>query len=183
MRDPNNKWMGDQIYTNWINSGDTAGKNLVIQTNAKEWPIGEDLPPSYEFPLTPEKGRGVIAPKGAYQNPRIIPSNIMEDSWHSKQRFFFWGTMLYNDVFPNDPDRLTEFCVEISQITVARVAPPAVQQTQPTTVPANPAPTLAPDIASLDSAIIGFTYQACKEHNCYDEDCKDYADRVKDMRQ
>jgi hypothetical protein len=142
----------------WNNSGTTPAKNLILQLNAT---LG-------------------------YQTPRIIPSSFLSENWHGKSRLFLWGTMLYSDIFADDPDRLSEFCVEISQVTVSRIAAQSIPPQPPKAVISNPnvgsqvTPKPA-DIGDLDAAIVGLTFQACNQHNCYDEECKDYKDRVKDM--
>jgi hypothetical protein len=187
MRDTSG-WVGDALLVSWNNSGTTPAKNLVLQMNATPWPVGQDLPGSYEFPMTPEKSRGIMSPKGGYQTQRVISNNILYDNWHGKTQLFLWGTMVYSDIFEGDPDRLSEFCVEISQITVSKATPTqSVPVQPPKVVIANPSVGTVPvpkplDISDADAAIVGLTFQACNQHNCYDEECKDYKERIKDMR-
>jgi hypothetical protein len=57
-------WTGDEIALTWVNSGNTAARNVVIQNNAS--PFFPDLPQGYSFPLAQPKVRVVIGPKATY---------------------------------------------------------------------------------------------------------------------
>src|SRR6266850_4791453 len=57
------------------------------------------------------------------------------------------------------PPRLTEFCTEMIHITI-----PQSKTADDFTDPNMP---------------MAWTLDRCKEHNCYDTDCKDYSERVK----
>jgi hypothetical protein len=72
----------------------------------------------------------------------------------------FFGWVVYDDIFPGDPPRLTEFCTEMIQITIPFDA----------------------DIADAKTRLT-WNIMSCSEHNCYDEECKDYAERIKEARQ
>lgn len=171
--DSQGNWISQEVEVNWTNNGTTPAKGVVIQTNVK--PFLEDLPDTYDFPLLSQKTQGAIAPKGIYTVSLLIPRSALEDSWHGKARIFIWGTALYKDVFPRDADRLTEFCYEIFHLTAAYATPQTVTNGQPT-----PSPVLG----NPGTALAQFQWQACNRgaHSCYDEDCSDYSDRVKDMR-
>jgi hypothetical protein len=169
-------WRGYEITLNWNNSGTTPAKNLVFQANIKPWPISEELPQSYEFPLASEKSRGTVGPKANYGANVFIPRGILEDAYHGKERVYLWGTIVYKDIFENDPDRLTEFCVEITRLTTAWSQPPKPDKNN-TTPSQGPIP-----IDNPNAMLVGFQTPACRDHNCYDNDCKDYQDKIKDMR-
>jgi hypothetical protein len=171
--DQQGKWAGKEVEINWTNNGTTPAKLVVIQVNAK--PFLEDIPDSYDFPLLSTKTEGAIGQKVIYTNSVTIPSSVWDDAWHGKARLFLWGTALYRDVFPNDPDRLTEFCFEAFNITTGYTVQPTVPKGQPLPTPA---------VGSPGVSIAQFQWRACNRgaHSCYDEDCKDYKDRVADMR-
>jgi hypothetical protein len=172
--DPQGKWVSQEIAITWANSGSTAAKAAVFKVNAK--PFLDDLPTGYDFPLPSEKTEGVVPPKGTYAVNVQIPSSNLIDEWSNKGvRIFVWGSVLYKDIFPNDPERLTEFCTEITHVTAGFTNQPKVIAGQP---PASPR------LGDPDVAIVQFQFQACTRgaHTCYDEDCKDYSERVKDMR-
>jgi hypothetical protein len=158
-------WTGQEFALQWTNSGNTPARDLVIQTN--NLPFRPDIPKEYDFPLATEKTSTVIGPKGTYGTGMVIPKESLADAWHSKGRLFIWGTVIYKDAFPQDPDRLTEFCVELTHLTMNTPKPQTPTQTT---------------IDDPKATLVGFQWQTCRTHNCYDEDCKDYKDRVGDMR-
>lgn len=174
IHDPSGQWTGQEIAINWSNSGTTPAKAVVLQHNGK--PQFEDLPKSYDFPLLPQKTETAIGPKGLFGVNVLVPRSTLEDAWHNKSRLFVWGNALYKDIFPGDQERLSEFCVEITHLTVGYKNPPTPKKGE--TIP-------SPVMGNPNASIVTFQWQTCSlgAHNCYDEDCKDYTDRVKDMRQ
>jgi hypothetical protein len=102
-----------------------------------------------------------------------------------KQRMFIWGWATYDDVFEGTPQRLTEFCSEIS-ITfterAARVAPPE-QNPAAAALLALQAPQvdLIPPVRSRVGlqTDVRMESETCDRHNCYDEDCPNYQQRTK----
>lgn len=167
------KRVAQEFAITWTNTGTTPATSAILQGNSK--PFIEGLPKGYEFELLPEKTHTVFAPKGTSQVNIAIPWAILVDAWHGRSRLFIWGTAIYKDIFPGDPERLSEFCIELTHLTAGYKIPPKVPA-------GKPAPTASFDDAN--SMIVGYQWQACNidTHSCYDEDCKDYADRVKDMR-
>lgn len=159
------KWLGQEVALNWINSGNTPASDIVIQTNIQVWRA--DLPTGYAFPENKDSALAVIGPKAIYGTNGQITKADLIDAWRGKARLFSWGSVLYKDVFPDDPDRLSEFCVELTHITLGNVQP------QGGTTQAFPTD---PDVLQA------FQWQACAEHNCYDEGCKDYSSKIKKMR-
>jgi hypothetical protein len=170
--DGSGNWSGQEFSLNWNNSGTTPAKAVVIQNSGEPWP--SDLPKGFEFTLRAEKTMAVVGPKGVYGTNITIARDVLVQMWQGKSRLFVWGTAIYKDIFPGDPDRLTEFCAEFTHITIG-VAP----QTQMLPTKVTP---VKLDIEAPNAAIVGFEWGACREHNCYDQDCKDYSERVKDMR-
>jgi hypothetical protein len=162
-------WAGQQIFINLVNSGNTPARAVVIQTGIHDWP--EDLPKGYQFPLDNDKIQATVGPKAQYSTDRIISKDAILQNWHGKARIFIWGTIVYRDIFPDDPERLTEFCTEMTHVTAGWI-----------TAPKTP-PVKGPSLDDLNTTIATAQNNACKEHNCYDEDCYDYQSRIKDMRE
>jgi hypothetical protein len=177
MADNAGAWIGQEIALLWINGGNTAARDAVIQTNAA--PFFPDIPEGYTFPLALPKTKVVIGPKGTYGTNIIVSKDVIADYWHSKKRIFIWGDVVYKDVFFEQPDRLTEFCVELTHLAVNQLAPstgPAGKILPTITAPQQT------DVERASAALAAFQWQQCPEHNCYDEDCKDYSARIKEMR-
>jgi len=91
----------------------------------------------------------------------LFTVKMWQVAWNNKTKLFLWGDVVYKDVFPGDPERLSENCIEISHLVA---------------------------VASLGDPNVGLSGVSWKPrpkglHICYDEDCKDYQDRIKDMRQ
>jgi hypothetical protein len=178
---PDGKWAGQQIFINWTNSGSTPAKDAVIQSNGQ--PSFTELTKSFDFPLSADKTVAVIGPKGAQNTTVTIQKEVFEQVWQGKARLFVWGTAIYKDIFPNDPDRLSEFCAEITHVTLGYISQPTVPP--PPVKGAATAPIAPPAPISFNdpnAGLIAFQWQSCRAHNCYDEDCKDYPDRLKDIR-
>lgn len=164
------QWASYQLSLNWTNSGSTPATTAVIQANGQIWPT--DLPDGFAFPLLPERTRAVFGPKATYGTSINVPSVDWIQSWHGAGRLFVWGTVVYRDAFPRDPERLSEFCAEIHHIVIGPIQPPAAGAAAPALTIENP-----------NAQIVGFQWQACRQHNCYDNDCRDYTERVADARQ
>jgi len=169
---PAGQWISYQVGINWTNSGSTPVTAAVIQANGNIWPT--DLPDGFGFPLLPEQTRTVFGPKASSTTSVDVPTIDWTQSWHGAGRLFIWGTAVYRDVFPEDPLRLTEFCDEIHHVTIG----PSLTQN-----PAPPTTTQAPlVIESPNAVVVAFQWQACRQHNCYDNDCGDYRERVAESR-
>jgi hypothetical protein len=178
-------WAGQEFSLNWINSGNTPASDVFIQANVQAW--RSDLPLNYDFPENKENTLGVIGPKNTYGTLARVSKVDLMDSWVANSRIFFWGSVVYKDIFPEDPSRLSEFCVEMTHVTFAAAPPPAQSATDKappkkspisaTIPPANTEPT---GPRAVVGGVVAFQWQACREHNCYDQGCKDYYQRVKD---
>lgn len=70
-------------------------------------------------------------------------------------RLYVWGWASYNDVFKGTPGHLSEFCDELTDVTISS------------------------EDASLSSAQFNWKLLLCRNHNCYDNECSDYAERLK----
>jgi hypothetical protein len=167
-------WSGQEFLLNWLNSGNTPATGVVIETNAQAW--RSSLPEGFDFPEIKDKNKTVaaIGPKSSYGTTSDINKDDLMDAWAGKSRIFFWGSVVYKDVFPGDPDRLSEFCVEMTHVTFKQ-APETNRPTPRAGGAAAPDQSVPPAIVG---GVVGYQWQACREHNCYDQDCKDYFDRV-----
>jgi hypothetical protein len=140
----------------WSNDGTTPAKKAIASVSEQFSP--SDLPEGFDYhdlgKIQPPVG---IAPKQTGIILFKIPINDIRNGRENPQsRIFVWGWAVYNDAFPGDPPRLTEFCKRMfhSFIPAGKdVADPNVQ--------------------------MGWDWIACPTHNCYDEDCADYDARIK----
>lgn len=171
------EWVGQQFQINWFNNGSLPGKTATFQQDAQQF-FG-DLPKTYDFPLSGEKSEGTVPPRGQFGTTITIPRSVLEDNWHTKNRLFVYGTTVYKDGFAEDELRVSEFCSEIYQITVGYTTPPQVgpAKTQPA-VPPKP-----PIMGDPGTAILAVSWRSCSHaaHTCYDEDCSDYKEQVKNF--
>ena len=172
VEDQDRKWNGQEIYINWGNPGETHAKAVSFKTNQK---LDLDvLPVGFDFPLPSDKTQGVIASKGQFTTSIVVPLAQLKDVWNGRSRLFIWGDATYQDAFPDDPERLSEFCVEVTK-------PTAGFSIQPTIKPGEAIP--RPVLGDPNTQLIGLSWTSCAHgiHICYDEDCPDYEDRIKDM--
>ncbi len=148
-----------EILLNWHNSGTTPARNAIANVSGQPWP--SELPQGFAFQdLNPAARQPIaVGPKEISGVRVIVPIEDLRSSWEGKSRLFFWGWVVYDDIFPDDPSRLTEFCAEMIQIGIPRDK----------------------DIADRTVPIV-WNFTRCKEHNCYDQDCADYSARVKEAR-
>jgi hypothetical protein len=152
-----------EVLINWTNTGATPARNAVTNGNGDAWP--SVLPQGYDFPDLPTSGKQQIT-LGAKETNGIhalIPIVAFRTTWEGKSHLYLWGWIVYDDVFPGDPPRLTEFCAEMIQITI-------------------PQEKTAADFADPNMPM-RWNVSRCQEHNCYDTDCKDYSERVKQGRE
>lgn len=148
--------IGIQFRVEWNNSGTTPTKSAHSTVNFLPRP--SDLPKGFGFDdlVKTEPITTAIGPKATISQPLLFNVSALTDVQQGKSHLFSWGTMIYHDIFPGTPPRLTEYCVEIINITSTKSDPT--------------------DLANA------FTWQLrnCPEHNCYDENCPDYIKRVKE---
>jgi hypothetical protein len=166
MVDNNGNWTAQEVAAVWINAGNTATREVVIQNNAAAF--FPDIPSQYNFPLSDPKFHVVIGPKANYGTNIQLPKDVIADNIQAKKRIFLWGTAVYKDTF-STPDRLTEFCVELTHLTFNQ--PPGLK---------------SPSQISLNDPTVmwqGFEWNQCPQHNCYDRDCPDYDTMIQQQRQ
>lgn len=158
---------GDQkswsFKNSWENSGNTTAAGVVQYFSVDELPnepndqqFKGDIK-SLNFPVT------VIGPKGSLESQEIEkpqsfllgkgrnPTHTIE----SNRGLFFWGWIVYRDVFKDTKPHVTEICMRLTGVNYPATAIP-----KGGFIPANTFP--------------GLTYSGCREHNCVDNYCKDY---------
>lgn len=151
-----------EVLLNWTNSGTTPARNAKTSASGDAWP--SVLPVGFDFPDLPSSGMQPITlgPKETNGIRALIPINDFRTTWEGKSHLYLWAWVVYDDVFPGDPPRLTEFCTEMIQISI-------------------PQDKTADDFTNPNMPMAWNTSR-CPEHNCYDTDCKDYPERVKQAR-
>jgi hypothetical protein len=136
------------------NSGTTPAKNAISEQDVAFWRTGPQKGFNFEDLPQVEKVTFVLGPKASFQlNPMFVSIEQLESVAQGKY-IIFWGWFTYRDIFNNTPLRLSEFCLEINNVTWAKT-----DHTD----------------ASGDVFLV---YPPCPTHNCYDEDCEDYAKRT-----
>ena len=150
-----------EVYVNWYNAGPTPARGAVGVSNFQLW--RSDLPEGFDFhdmsKLTnPNANRIVVGPHQNSPQPLIVTIENFAAQRAGTDRMFFWGWVAYEDAFPGDPPRLTEFCSEMIQVALPD---PKKDITDPTNH-------------------LAWNIQPCHAHSCYDEDCPDYTDRIKE---
>jgi len=149
------KWMAEQVLVVWANSGETPARTGLSQSNWQAWPY--ELPDGFNFPdlATSDKRPFVLSPKGIGSTPLVIPMENFDSVIQGKSHTFVWGWVVYHDIFQGTSKHLTEYCVELANIRATK-----------------------PDVTD-PTADLTWQTTTCKEHNCYDEDCIDFAARTK----
>lgn len=144
-----------KFTVNWVNSGGTPTKVVTMQSNVA---VSADAPhKGFDFDSLPqsEKTEYVFGPKAGIQSPvEFFHLSDMEALAAGRYHVFLWGWAIYHDIFGDTPVRLSEYCI-------LAVNP---RWTKPDH--ADPATDFAVD------------FSPCPTHNCYDEDCPDYAERT-----
>ena len=142
------------------NTGVTPGRSLLARSNVQIWPT--IMTESFDFTgetYSPGGTSFVLPGRQATQELRL-PIQDLIDAMTRSRHLYFWGWVGYRDVFPGTPARLTEFCVELVGITAT-----AADLTAPSTD-------------------FRWTMIPCPiPHNCYDENCDDYQNRIEAYEQ
>ena len=146
---------GINFFVNWTNSGTTPTKTATGQVNIQSW--RSELPKGFNYAdlATVEKRAFVIGPKATVSQLVGVTIDDIKDVREGKSHLYLWGWLAYHDIFPGTPNRLTEFCVEITNLVSTK-----------------------PDVTD-PSAEFTYILVPCGKHNCYDEDCPDYKSRTK----
>ena len=168
--DDRKTWQQQQFLLVYSNSGSTPARNAVVVATAQL--LTRPMARGYNFSTEgAERANIVMGPKGSSAYPVVVPMDqVSTTRTNSNYHLYFWGSIVYRDVFPDDPPRLTEFCTEMTQVAL---------------VNKDPKPITDPKIiaAAITDPEMNITWNtvSCKEHNCYDEDCSDYSDQIKNL--
>jgi hypothetical protein len=157
------------VLTNWENSGATPATEAIDYYRVDELPgepdgeifWGDKGSPHNTNYLGP-KGRlshSIKRPLSFYTGAREL--GAITSTRELERKIFFWGWIVYRDVFPKTKPHLTEFCHQM--VLIGHGITPG----QKTSFP----PPRWPDL-SLQT-------QTCQEHNCVDQDCTDYTEIMK----
>ena len=77
--------------------------------------------------------------------PRLtIPVSVLQGVEDKTTHLYFWGWLIYQDVFPNTPVHISMFCMELTDVRGSLVAGTTYQ----------------------------FNWSLCSHHNCADDECK-----------
>jgi hypothetical protein len=150
------KLKGVNVFYGMSNSGTTPASPTVLEWNMS---LGTTVPQKgLDFDTLPQGERmtSVLGPKGNFQfKPVYLSTEELEMIADGKKHLFFWGWVTYRDIFTGTPERLSEFCTDITSATWS-----ASNHTNPNV-----------DIKTENPP--------CPVHNCYDEECEDYGSRTK----
>ncbi len=139
-----------------VNGKLTIGHSVLPFTGFRaSSPASFDHPDQSDMPI-------VAGPKSDGSIAAHVPIEAIQAVEHIQASVFLWGWVIYQDAFPETPKHLTEFCFQIQSINITNM-PPAKQE---------------PNFrdASLNWTA---TDEYCPNHNCYDNNCPDYAEKTK----
>jgi hypothetical protein len=136
---------GETVFrfrTVWENSGTTPTRQLSMYISAL-W-RSDELPKGYAFPNVNqiEHFLTVLGPKAIiWSNELFIPLKILQGVQQGTLHLYVYGAAIYKDVFNDNLQHVTKFCVKISA---------------------------SGDLSGPSGKITMTTHT---EHNCADEDC------------
>jgi hypothetical protein len=146
----NNLVVGYSFPVNWGNSGTTPTRSGAYEVNVTALDSAPNDQTAFDSLPQSEKTPFVFGPKQIIVSAAYMSLSDLEDASQGRKHAFLWGWAVYRDVFPKTPVRVSEFCMEIENVTWS-----ASNHADPHT-----------------ELSVGNT--PCRVHNCYDEDCKDY---------
>lgn len=152
----NKTFVGTNVTWSISNSGTTPANNLTFEWNLSLGSISPDKNTDFDSLPQTERNRIVLGPKAVYQfKPVYISQQDWEDVTAGRKHIFFWGWVTYYDIFKKTPERLSEFCTDVTSAVWA-----TADHTGPT-------------------ALVNLVTPPCPTHNCYDENCTDYSTRTR----
>jgi hypothetical protein len=141
----------------WTNIGNTAARNVYAEVNWKA--MRQEMPDDYKFPdLSDIKLIPVLIAREQYANATVdVPIDWFnfvrsDPNWH----MYVYGWTTYQDVFNGTPVHLSEFCVELVNVSS--------------------------DKENMSDPLAKITWKVilCKlPHNCADDTCEDYKQKTK----
>jgi hypothetical protein len=154
--DKGKKVSGYKVATSWGNSGTTPTKTAIYQVNLAITDYAPSRETDFESLPQGEQIRFVFGPRaGISTSPIFMSLGDMESVASGRKHAFLWGWVIYRDIFPATPIRLSEFCNEII----------------------NPRWTKSDHLDPLNA--MNVDVPPCPTHNCYDQDCPDYGKRTR----
>ena len=153
------KTYGIEIFLPWVNSGNTPTRRAFSKVDFDATPPA-GMTSSFDFSDRPSPAeyfprQFAISSKGAGAATETIPIQYFQSTKAQQTRLYVWGWITYHDIFPRTPTRLSEFCDEIIDVQSSNA-----DMTDP-------------------SANIKWTLALCPTHNCSDEECGDYKQKIK----
>ena len=155
-----------EVSANFGNSGSTPAVGLINYFGVEKL-IGEPDEGTFQGDVKVPNYRSYIAPNGRWSSSVEKPARFFLGGWKLgttqiiKRPQFFWGWVVYRDVFSGTKPHLTEFCTETNVIAFEK-----------NLAPLSPDPNAPPPQMKI-------LYGECKSHNCTDEYCADYNEILK----
>jgi hypothetical protein len=157
---PKQKVAGYRLHMVMSNGGTTATEYSTYEMSIA---IQDTVPdPQTNFDALPQSERFefVFGPRQVYDGlGTYVSLSDLEDVAQEKKHMFFWGWVVYRDVFSATPIRLSEFCLNMTN--------PQWQN---------------PDHSGRPGLITMSNLPCRQTHNCYDENCQDYSKRIEGFR-
>lgn len=148
---------GVAVDIQWRNTGGSAARTVFSRINASE--RADELPEGFNYPdlgtFGDQGSQAVVGTSQVITSSLKLPISQLTALREKRSRIFCWGWLTYKDIFRDSPLRLSEFSIELF-VNVAKGDIP---------------------ISSPENTI-HIDYLAWRDHNCTDEDCKDYEKRV-----
>lgn len=140
------------------NSGTTPTKGSIFQMTLATQDVS--IPVDFDRLPVGTKTPYVFGPKGSFSGtPVFLTMDVANQIEKKTTNAIIWGWIVYRDIFPDTPIRLSEFCVQLT----------------------NPRWTSSVDHADPAGDIL-IDNPPCITHNCYDDNCEDYSKRIQDYR-
>jgi hypothetical protein len=154
---------GFRFYATWENTGSTPAKSVIMQFTGGPYPWPIDNYVLREGETRDKFHPSVIGPKGTLNSGLYsVRTEDLIGRPLKKTGTVMWGWVVYRDVFKGTKPHVTEFCQTIA----------ALNAEPPQNVP-------VPKSFSIPvGSKINFELLSCPQHNCADEDCKDYAEVI-----
>jgi hypothetical protein len=148
-----------RLHLPMINSGTTPTKYSTYEMAVAVQDFAPSEGTDFDALQQAQRYPFVFGPKQTYDGlGDAISVSDIEALRDNKKHAFFWGWIVYRDIFERTPIHLSEFCFNV---TNPRWSKP--NHTDPT-------------------AQMLVTTLPCQTHNCYDEDCKDYSKRIEGFK-
>ena len=138
-----------RLRPRWLNTGNTPARQVHAQVQLIL--SSEVLPGDFEFEIEQLRDTAVvtIAPHTFIESGRVV---IWGDDLNAVKKgelhAYLWGILVYRDVFPGTPERITRFCVKAAEVTGN--------------------PTL---LFNEKTNIVHIDWATYERNNCVDEDC------------